>query len=124
MMHLAIRVAYLSIALAYPSVSEAEPVPDPPSESELELIVRHHWSHYAVSIRRQDGLNFTPSVFRSLPQAICRNVWAEHFECVSLIEYDLPSGIKRSSLVRQQVRRDDQGRLAETIVIREKAPSR
>jgi hypothetical protein len=118
MIYPVIRAAALSIVLAYPSVSIAQAIPEPPSKAELELIVRDNWSNYAKLIRRQDGLNATPLTVRRIPEAICRHEVAGYFECVLLIEYDLRSDLIRSSLFRRTFGRDDQGRLVETIVLR------
>jgi hypothetical protein len=118
MIYPAIRAAALSMVFAFPSVSIAQAIPEPPSKAELELIVRHNWTTYAKLIRRQDGLNATPLMVRRIPEAICRPEAAGYFECVLLIEYNLRSDLVRSSLFRRTFDRDDQGRLVETIVLR------
>lgn len=125
MLNFATKAAALSLAVALPTQSQAQLMDAAPSSAELEVLVRGSWPSFASLIRRQDGLSVAPSQFKGLPQALCRmSEMKGAYECVSLVEYELPTGIKRSSLLRHHVDRDDKGRLSDVIVIREMPPSR
>lgn len=124
MLNFATKAAALSLAVALPTQSQAQLIDDAPLSAELEVLIRSSWPWFASLIRRQDGLSVAPSQFKGLPQALCRSEMKGTYECVSLVEYELPTGIKRSSLLRHHVNRDDQGRLSDAIVIREMPASR
>jgi hypothetical protein len=125
MLTFATKVAALSLAVALPTPSQTQLIEDVPSPAELQVLVRGSWPSFAALIRRQDGLSVTPNQFKGLSQALCRRSEMKGaYECVSLVEYELPTGIKRSSLLRHNVDRDDKGRLSDVIVIREMPPSR
>jgi len=124
MLNFATKAAALALAVALLTQSPAQVMEGAPSSTELEVLIRGSWPSFAALIRRQDGLIVAPSQFRDLPQALCRGEMKGTYECVSLVEYELPTGIKSSSLLRHYVGRDDQGRLSDVIVVREMPASR
>lgn len=124
MLNFATTAATFSLAVALPTQSQAQHMEGAPSSAELEVLIRGSWPSFASLIRLQDGLSVAPSKFKSLPQALCRSEMKGTYECVSFIEYELPTGIKRSSLLRHHVNRDDKGRLSDVIFIREMPASR
>ena len=125
MLNFATKAAALSLAVALPTQTQAQHIDEAPSSAELQVLVRNSWPSFAALIRRQDGMSVAPSHFKGLPQSLCRRSEMKGtYECVSLVEYELSTGIKRSSLLRHHVDRDDMGRLSDVIVIREMPASR
>ena len=119
MLSFATRAAALVLALSFSSPSLPQPVDPTPTPGELKALVGASWPSFAAMIRQQEGLNVTPIELIDLPEALCRRDVSETYECVSLVEYALPSGVEQSSLLRLQVIRDNGGPLYQVIVIRE-----
>lgn len=107
---------FSSAATAPKAVEEARTAP---TAAELQELVEGGWPSFASRIRRQDGLAETPGSLIAVSQALCRVEMPETYECVSLVEYQLSNGAQRSSLLRHHVRRGNQGRLSDAILIRE-----
>jgi hypothetical protein len=119
MLGTATKTAVLSLVAAIAAPSQAQAGDNAPTSAELQELIGSSWTNFAALIRRQDGLNVIPSRFTGLRQALCRSEQEGTYECVSLVEYELPTGIRRSSLLRHNVGRDAQGRLSDVIIIRE-----
>lgn len=96
----------------------------PPSVAELKQLLQRDWPSFARRIREQDKLAEAPIHLTSLPDALCRNELPDTYECVSLVEYQLPSGAQRGSLLRHHVRRDVKGEVLDAILIRETPATR
>ncbi len=90
-----------------------------PKPMELQALVQSAWSGFSRVLYVQDRLVDPPTRLVRLPQALCRVVLAQTYECVSLVEYELANGTQRSAFLRHSVQRDDQGKLLDVIVVRE-----
>jgi hypothetical protein len=101
------------------ALQTADKADNAPTAAELQALIEAGWPSFARRIRQQDRLTETPSVLAGLPQALCRRELPETYECVSLVEYQLPNGTQRTSLLRHEVSRDRQGRLSDAIIVRE-----
>jgi hypothetical protein len=119
-MHKLTLVVVLSL-LATPAVASrtAEEPGTAPAPAELQRLIEGSWPSFARRIQHQDKLVETPSHLTRFAQALCRREMAGSYECVSLVEYQLPSGAQRSSLLRHHVGRYANGRLSDDILIRE-----
>jgi len=97
----------------------AEEVGPVPTRAELQALIKGSWPSFARRIQQQDRLVDTPRLLTSVPQALCRREIPGTYECVSLVEYQLPGGARRSSLLRHHVGRYREGQLSDDILIRE-----
>jgi hypothetical protein len=90
-----------------------------PTAAELQAFIEQSWPDFARRVRHQNRLIETPGRLTSLPRTLCRTELADTYECVSLVEYELPGGIRRSSFLRHDIVRDSRGRLGDAIIVRE-----
>lgn len=92
-----------------------------PTVAEIETFVRSEWPYFSNRIRTEDALAVEPKRMVSMPHTLCALGYdGRFFECATLVVYQSPSGRPRSSLVRHDVERDDDGRLHTAIVISER----
>jgi hypothetical protein len=82
-------------------------------------LIKGSWRSFARRIHYQDKLVEIPSHFTGLSHALCRKEIPGTYECVSLVEYQLPGGAQRTSLLRHHVGRYAQGHLSDDILIKE-----
>lgn len=114
-----LMVVLLLLASPVAASKIAEEAGGAPTAAELQTLMQGSWPSFARRIHQQDRLTETPSRLTGLPQALCRREIPGTYECVSLVEYQLPSGSHRSSLLRHHVGRYAQGQLSDDILIRE-----
>ena len=95
--------------------------PATPTAPEIETFVRSDWPYFSNRIRAEDALAVEPKRLISVPHTLCEPGYdGRFFECATLVVYELPSGRSRSSLVRHDVERDEEGLLHTAIVTRDR----
>ncbi len=89
----------------------------PPTIPEMQQFVAAHWAYFQDRIVEQDKTDQRPARLVEVPHTLCYLGYRDrHFNCATLVVWELPNGFARSTLVHHWVRREDDGGLGLALV--------